>query len=198
MTKVCTKCNEAKPLTAFSKKRWVNKDGTIRERPRALCNKCRYIAEKPSTPEQREERNARAAQRRQDRLSNMTPAERAEYNQKQYVWGKEWKRNNPDKVFLLKQRYRKRHKDAVAAKKAADAATPHGKALDHARHRKYYANRSEEIKASAKLRRDNLDDAYVKSLVFRCKIPAHLIPASLVEARRLHVQIKRELKEKLS
>ena len=197
MTKVCTKCNEAKPLTAFSKKRWVNKDGTIRERPRALCNKCRHISEKPSTPEQREERSARAAQRRQDRLSNMTPAERAEYNQKKYVWGKEWTCNNPDKVFLLKQRYRKRHKDAVAAKKAADAATPHGKALDHARHRKYYANRSEEIKARAKLRRDNLDDAYVKSLVFRCKIPAHLIPASLVEARRLHVQIKRELKENL-
>jgi hypothetical protein len=128
----------------------------------------------------------------------MTPAERTKLKQKQNAWTKAWRTNNPDTVFKMKQRYRVKHAAQIAAKKATYAATPHGKASDSARYRKYYTNRSGEILARAKSRRDNLSDAYVKSLIFRCKVPAHLIPVSLVEARRLYTQIKRELKEKLA
>jgi len=198
MTKVCTKCNETKPLTAFSKKRWVNKDGTTRERLRAQCNQCRHATDKPLTPEQRAKHNAKAAQLRSDRLAKMTPAERTKLKQKQNAWTKAWRTNNPDTAFKMKQRYRVKHAAQIAAKKATYAATPHGRALDSARHHKYYANRSGEILARAKLQRDNLGDSYVKSLIFRHKSSTYLIPVSLVEARRLYTQIKRELKEKLA
>ena len=195
-TKTCSTCKEEKPLSAFGVKRWVNKDGTVVVRPKSRCNACRVACERPKTEEakQRAREQANAARRR--RIDAMTPEERHAYNTKRVKWAAAWRRNNPDAVFASKQRHRERHKEAIAVKKARDAKSEHGRKLYRARHDRYYAAHREVINARAKARRDNLESSYVKFLITRGRFPAELVPDSMVQARKLVTQIKRELKEK--
>lgn len=194
--KKCSTCKEEKPLSAFGTRRWVNKDGTVVVRPKSRCNVCRGACERPKTEaaQQRARERANAARRR--RLDAMTPEERRADTAKHNAWGKKWRHKNPDKVSLMSQRHRERHKDAIAEKKARDAKSERGRALDKARHDRYYSAHKDVINARTKAHRDRLEDSYVKSLITRGKFPPKLIPDSMVQARRLVTQIKRELKEK--
>jgi hypothetical protein len=193
--KICGMCKEDKPFNMFGTRKRTRKDGSVSECYRSMCNKCRGIREK-ITPDKREEYNAKMAQQRLNRLSKMTPEERAAARKKQNAWQKIWRQNNPDKVFELKQRFREKHKEKIAAKKARDAKTPHGRALERERYHRYYAKHSETILERSRIERATLHPSYVKGLLFRHKVPAHLIPDELVEARKVYTQIKRQLKEK--
>lgn len=195
-TKKCSTCEEEKPWSAFGTKRWVNKDGTVVVRPKSRCNVCRVACERPKTEAVQQRARERANTARRKRLDAMTPEERLVYAAKRSAWRKEWCRKNPGNVSLQKQRYRERHKDAIAEKKARDAASEHGRALDKARHDRYYSAHKEAINARTKAQRDRLEDAYVKSLITRGKFSSKLIPDSMVQARKWITQIKRELKEK--
>lgn len=195
-TKKCSTCKEEKSLSAFGTKRWTNKDGTVTARPKSRCNSCRVACERPKTDEDWQRARERANAGRRMRLAAMTLEERRAYAARGVAWRKEWVRNNPDKVFLLKQQYRERHKDSIAEKKARDAKSEHGRALDRARHERYYAAHRDVINGRMKSRRDNLEDWYVKSLITRGKFSAGLVPDSMVQARKWVTQIKRELKEK--
>ena len=193
--KTCSMCKEDKPFSMFGARKWIRKDGSVFEGYRSMCNKCRWIREK-ITPDKLEEHNAKMAQQRLNRLSKMTPEEREIARKKQAAWTKTWMKNNPDKVFELKQRYRDKHKEKIAAKKARDAKTSHGKTLERERYRRYYAKHSETILERSRVARATLHSSYVKALLFRHTVPAHLIPDELVEARKVYAQIKRQLKEK--
>lgn len=191
--KHCSTCKEQKPLTDFGTQCRVRKDGIKVERPKSRCNECRRKLEKLS-PEKRIQYNAKASLQRKERVAKMTPKEKEEAKQKHNAWQTAWRKNHPEIYRALKQRYIERHKEAIAEKKARDAKTPHGKALDSARHKKYYANNFEIISEKAKQKRKELHPSYVKSLLFRGQLPANLIPHELIELRKVYTQIKRHTK----
>ena len=192
--KHCSTCKEQKPLSEFGTQSRVLKDGIKVERPKSRCNECRRKFEKLS-PEKRIQYNAKASIQRKERIEKMTPEEKEEAKQKHNAWQTAWRKNHPETYRALKKRYIERHKEAIAEKKARDAKTPHGKELERARYKKYYANNFEVISERAKQKRKELHPSYVKGLLFRGKLPAHLIPNELIELRKVYTQIKRHTKE---
>ena len=103
--------------------------------------------------------------------------------------------------------YREANKERIAAKKAADAKTEHGRALDKARGEKYRAKNRERVrelhkkarakrapiaKEEAKQKRIKLMDSYVAQML--C-MPTALVPPEIIEAERMRLRIKRKVQE---
>ena len=103
--------------------------------------------------------------------------------------------------------YREANKERIAAKKAADAKTEHGRALDKARGERYRAAHPERVrelhqktrdkrapieKANAVQKRVELRDSYVAQLL---KMPTDAVPLEIVEVERIRLKIKRVVQE---
>ena len=103
--------------------------------------------------------------------------------------------------------YREANKERIAAKKAADAKTEHGRALDKARGKRYRAAHPERIremrqkarnkrahieKANAVQKRVELRNSYVAQLL---RMPTDAVPIELIEAERIRLKIKRVVQE---
>ena len=103
--------------------------------------------------------------------------------------------------------YREANKERIATKKAADAKTEHGRALDKARGERYRAKHPEHVrklqqkardkrahieKANAKQKRVELMNSYVAQLL---RLPTALVPPEIMEVERTRVKIKREIQE---
>jgi len=103
--------------------------------------------------------------------------------------------------------YREANKERIAAKKAADAKTEHGRALDKARGKKYRDKHRERVrelhqkardkrapidKEYAKQKRIDLMDSYVAQML--C-MPTALVPPEIIEAERIRLKIKRKVRE---
>jgi hypothetical protein len=103
--------------------------------------------------------------------------------------------------------YREANKERIAAKKAADAKTEHGRALDKARGERYRAAHPERIRerisahrlirapierANARQKRVELGNSYVAQLL---KMPIDAVPLEIIEVERLRVKIKRVVQE---
>ena len=103
--------------------------------------------------------------------------------------------------------YREANKERIAAKKAADAKTEHGRALDKARGERYRAAHPERVrelqqkardkrapieKANAVQKRVELRDSYVAQLL---KMATDSVPPEIIEVERVRVKIKREIQE---
>lgn len=103
--------------------------------------------------------------------------------------------------------YREANKERIAAKKAADAKTEHGRALDRARGERYRAAHPERVrelqqkardkrapieKANAKQKRIELMNSYVAQML--C-LPTALVPPEIMEVERIRLKIKREIQE---
>jgi len=107
--------------------------------------------------------------------------------------------------------YREANKERIAAKKAADAKTEHGRALDRARGERYRAahpERVRELKQKAKDKRGPLDKEYDKEYAKQKRIdlmdsyvaqmlclPTALVPPEIMEVERIRLKIKREIQE---
>ena len=103
--------------------------------------------------------------------------------------------------------YREANKERIAAKKAADAKTEHGRALNKVRHERYKAKHPEHVrklqqkarakrapldKADARQKRIELRDSYVAQIL--C-LPTALVPPEIIEVERIRLKIKREIQE---
>jgi len=103
--------------------------------------------------------------------------------------------------------YREANKERIAAKKAADAKTEHGRALDRARGERYRAAHPERVrelhritsakrapvaKEEAKQKRVELRASYVAQLL---EMPTDAVPLEIVEVERIRLKIKRVVQE---
>jgi len=103
--------------------------------------------------------------------------------------------------------YREANKERIAAKKAADAKTEHGRALEKARGERYRAAHPERVRelrqkardkrapierANAGQKRVELRNSYVAQLL---KMPTDAVPLEIIEVERIRVKIKRVVQE---
>lgn len=94
-------------------------------------------------------------------------------------------RNTYAKKYYLENREIAKEKRLVYSRK-----NPKTKEQAHAA----YLKRRDAALEYAKKRIEALSDSYMKCRVFGCTVDVE-VPAELIEAKRLHMQIKRKLKE---
>lgn len=204
--RTCTRCGEFKLASEFGIKRWTKKDGTVRESLKSSCHPCRHASEKErinATPESKAKHSKQISVARKKRLANMTPERKEKYYELTRKWQREWKRANPDKVFEMKKKHRETHADYIKAKKARDAKTEHGKALDRARGERYrltYPDRVREQHAISRGKRREIDKENARakrvelraSYVAQCLgLPTAIVPQELMDAERARIRVKR-------
>lgn len=204
--RTCTWCGEFKLASEFGIKRWTKKDGTVRQSLKSRCNPCKVATEKErinATPESKAHYNKRVSVARKKRLANMTPEQKEKRRELTRKWQTEWRRANPDKVFELKKKHRETHADYIKAKKARDAKTEHGRALDRARGERYrlaHPERVKELHAISRGKRREIDkeDARAKRVELRASyvaqclgLPIAEVPEELIEAERVRIKLKR-------
>lgn len=131
-----------------------------------------------------------------------------------YAQQKAWREKNNDKVKLYRVEYAKENKEALSEKGRRYRAANRDKA--NARSKAHYKenkgkwlsyslewrkkNRVKYLDAKKKLskkRIDNMDDIYIKELLTNhgSILTFDSIPQSLIEAKRLELQMKRYIKE---
>jgi len=217
MTKICTCCKQEKPLTEFTRRRFVYK-GTERWGHKSHCKVCHTAASKAAREANLEKARARDAELRAQRMARMTPEQKEEHRLKFVAWNTAWRKANPDKVKANKLRHRDRaierkreryqekldelrakcheyylaHKDEISARAKRHYQKP--EVQQRLRAYQQAIRPQERIKARMKIR--NLDPNYIKLLIRRnIGLPAHLVSESLIETQRLIVQIKREVRK---
>lgn len=204
--KVCNKCKVEKAITEFTRRKYVYK-GVERWGYKAWCKPCRTLDSKLAREANLEKARARTNELHAQRRARMTPEEREALKVKHREWDNDWRKKNPERVKELKRKDRETHGERIAAKKAADAKTEHGRALDKARRERYWAANPERVRAlartrsvkrapiekeNAKQKRIKLSKSYVAQLL--C-LPTAVVPPELIEAERLRIFIKRKLEE---
>ena len=207
MVKVCSKCKVEKPFTEFTQRKFVYK-GVERLGYKSWCKPCHTLGSKLAREANLEKARLREAELREQRMARMTPEEREAHNAKQLQWTTEWRKAHLDKVKEMKRKYREANKERIAAKKAADAKTEHGRALDKARGDRYRARHPERVrelqkavsakrapiaKEEARQKRVKLCNSYVAQLL---QLPTGVVPPELIEVARTRIKIKREVLER--
>ena len=216
MTKLCTCCKQEKPLTEFTRRKYVYKD-VERWGHKSQCKSCHTLGNKLARDANLEKAHAREKELREQRKLNRTPEQKEELRQKFLAWNKAWRDANPDKVKAKKLRHRDREIERKRERYQEKKEELRAKCRDY-----YLANKEEiterhkqhnqipEVKVRKKLYQQarrpqdritarekirNLDDNYVKSIIRRnVGLPAHMQPKQLIEAQKLIIKIKRELR----
>ena len=216
MTKLCTCCKQEKPLTEFTRRKFVYK-GVERWGHKSQCKPCHTLGNKLARDANLEKAHAREKELREQRKLNRTPEQKEELRLKFLAWNKAWRDANPDKIKAKKLRGRDKElvykRNRYQEKKEELQAKCHEYYLTHKeeiseRHKRH--NQKPEIKARLKAYQQarrpqdritarekirNLDDNYVKSIIRRnVGLPAHMQPKQLIEAQKLIIKIKRELR----
>ena len=217
MTKICTCCKQEKPLTEFTRRKFVYK-GVERWGHKSQCKPCHTLGNKLAREANLEKAHAREKELREQRKLNRTPEQKEKLRLKFLAWNTAWRKANPDRVKAAKLRHRdraiERKRERYQEKIDELRAKCHeyylaNKEEINERHMKHYqkpevkerlrayqqaARPRERIKARMKIR--NLDSNYIKLLIRRnIGLPAHLVSKSLIETQRLIVQIKREVRK---
>ena len=217
MTKICTCCKQEKPLTEFTRRKFVYK-GVERWGHKSHCKPCHTEAGRVARQANLEKARAREKELREQRIARMTFEQRDELRHKFYRWNTAWRKANSDKVKAAK--LRRRDKELVYKRNRYQEKRDELRAKCHEyylankeeineRQQRHYqkpevkerlrayqqaARPRERIKARTKIR--NLDSNYIKLLIRRnIGLPAHLVSKSLIETQRLIVQIKREVRK---
>lgn len=217
MTKVCTCCKQEKPLTEFTRRKFVYK-GVERWGHKSHCKPCHTLNNKIAREANLDKAHAREKELREQRIARMTSEQRNELRHKFYMWNTAWRKANPDRVKAAKLRRRDKElvykrnryqekRDELRAK-CREYYLAHKEEINE-RHQRHYqkpevkermrayqqASRPQDrVKARMKIR--NLDPNYIKLLIRRnIGLPAHLVSKSLIETQRLIVQIKREVRK---
>lgn len=204
--KVCSKCKVEKATTEFTRRKYVYKD-VERWGYKAWCKPCHTLDSKLARETNLEKARARTNELHAQRMARMTVEEKEAHNAKNREWRNDWRKKNPERVKEMKRKGREIHRERIAAKKAADAKTEHGRALDKARRERYWAAHPERVRAlaraksvkrapiekeNAKQKRIKLSKSYVAQLL---RLPTTVVPPELIEVERLRIFIKRKLKE---
>jgi uncharacterized protein YPO0396 len=216
MTKLCTCCKQEKPLTEFTRRKFVYK-GVERWGHKSHCKPCHTEAGRVARQANLEKAHVREKELREQRKLNRTPEQKEELRLKFLAWSKAWRDANPDKVKAKKLRHRDREierkreryqekKDELRAK-CREYDKLHRKEISErqkqynqipevkARLKAYQQERrpQDRIRVREKIR--NLDDNYIKTIIRRnVGLPAHMQPKQLIEAQKLIIKIKRELR----
>lgn len=216
MTKICTCCKQEKPLTEFTRRRFVYK-GVERWGHKSHCKPCHTMNTRIARGMDLEKARAREKELRERRLGLETPEQKEARRLKQLALQRAWTAANRDKVKAAK--LRRRDKELVYKR------TRYQEKIDElrAKCREYYATHKEEIsernkrnnqqpevqarrKAYQQARRPqdrvrirekirNLDDNYIKTVIRRnVGLPAHMQSKQLIETQKLIIKIKRELR----
>jgi len=204
--KVCNKCKAEKATTEFTRRKYVYK-GVEKWGHKSVCKPCHVLNSKLARNANLEKARARTNELHAQRRARMTAEEIEILKVKHREWRNDWRKKNPEKIEEMKRKDREIHRERIAAKKAADAKTEHGRALDKARAERYWAAHPERVRAlararsvkrapiekeNAKQKRIKLSKSYVAQLL--C-LPTAVVPPELIEAERLRIFIKRKLKE---
>lgn len=217
MTKLCTCCKQEKPLTEFTRRKFVYK-GVERWGHKSHCKPCHKIKNRIAREMDLEKAHAREKELRERRLGLETPEQKEARRIKALEWQRAWREANRDKVKASKLRRRDKElvykRNRYQEKKEELQAKCHEYYLTHKeeiseRHKKHYqksevkerlrayqqARRPQDrIRAREKIR--NLDDNYIKTVIRRnVGLPAHMQPKQLIEAQKLILKIKRELRK---
>jgi hypothetical protein len=164
-----------------------------------------------------EKAHAREKESREQRKLNRTPEQKEELRQKFLAWNKAWRAANPDKIKAAKLRRRDKElvykRNRYQEKKEELQAKCHEYHLAHkkeiserqkrnyqkpevkARLKAYQQARRPQDRITAREKIRNLDDNYIKSIIrHNVGLPAHMQPKQLIEAQKLIIKIKRELR----
>ena len=216
MTKICTCCKQEKPLTEFTRRRFVYK-GVERWGHKSQCKPCHTLGNKLARETDLEKAHAREKELRERRKLTITPEQKEELRQKTIAWQTAWRKANPDKVKEKKLRHRDREierkreryqekKDELRAKcreysqlhreEITERQKKHNQKPEvKARLKAYQQARRPQDRITAREKIRNLDDNYVKSIIRNnVGLPAHMQPKQLIEAQKLIIKIKRELR----
>jgi hypothetical protein len=164
-----------------------------------------------------EKARAREAELRLRRSGLETPEQKEVRRLKQLALQKAWREANLDKVKAAKLRHRDREierkreryqekKDELRAK-CREYDKLHRKEISErqkqynqipevkARLKAYQQARRPQDRITAREKIRNLDDNYIKTIIRRnVGLPAHMQPKQLIEAQKLIIKIKRELR----
>jgi hypothetical protein len=206
IAKVCTKCKAEKAIAEFTQRRFVYK-GVERWGYKSWCKPCHSLGSAVARAANPEKTRAKTNELYAQRMARMTAEEKEAHNAKSQKLNTKWRKENKERVKELKRRHREANKERIAVKKAADAKTKHGRALDRARTQRYQMAHPERVyesrvttrtkrapvaKEEARQKRIQLSSSYVAQML--C-LPTAVVPPELIEAERLRIFIKRKLKE---
>jgi len=224
--RTCTKCGEFKLASEFGKKRWTNKDGSVTESLRSMCNFCKNKSERArvkaprnQTPEAKARVRERVAEWKRKRLANMTEDERKLHREKANAITKAWVKANPEKRKAQKLKHRGRdierkrkyyqeHKEEISEKWKAYYQRKKKQLM--ARQKEYLADPAvqerlreyrrkvrAEDREKARQKIADLNDNYVKSVIRAgTGLRADQMSMALVEAKKLQLKIWRMVYEK--
>lgn len=216
MTKICTCCKQEKPLTEFTRRKFVYK-GVERWGHKSHCKPCHTMNNRIARGMDLEKAHAREAELRLRRLGLETPEQKEARRLKALEWQRAWRDANPDKVKAKKLRHRDREierkreryqekKDELRAKcreydklhrkEISERQKRYNQIPEVKAHRKAYHQErrpQDRIRVREKIR--NLDDNYIKTVIRRnVGLPAHMQSKQLIETQKLILKIKRELR----
>jgi hypothetical protein len=181
-TKTCSKCGEVKPVDAFS----------IRN---CVCKSCKSDNSKAYYHANREKCLAeQKAYKEQNRAKYLARSKSCyERNREKCLASQRaWKKANPEKILQSNRAWRKANPEkARACSKAWRDENPE---KVRARQQAWRDENPEKVRASSKDRNKKLTYGYVKNLI-TVGTPIKEVPQSLIDLKRVQVQITRKLKE---
>jgi len=212
-SKVCLCCKVEKPLTDFTRQKYAHK-GVEVWKHKAWCKTCRSKKNTEDRLANVEKALAVEANTRRKRKETMTP----EAKEKQRAWVRAWSKANNARI----KENALKHRDKTIARKKEHYQDVRDEHL--AKCKTYYTNNKEKIKEKyneyiskpevrarrrayldANLERErlrmrekirNLDDNYVRNIIrVNTGLPPRLQSRPLIEAQKLIIKIKRELRK---
>jgi hypothetical protein len=216
MTKICTCCKQEKPLTEFTRRRFVYK-GVERWGHKSHCKPCHTMKTRIARGVDLEKARAREKELRERRLGLETPEQKEARRLKALEWQRAWNAANRDKVKASKLRRRdkelaykrKRYQEKIdeLRAKCREYYTTHKEEIRErnkrnnqqpevqARRKAYHQARRPQDRVRMREKIRNLDDNYIKTVIRRnVGLPAHMQSKQLIEAQKLILKIKRELR----
>lgn len=217
MTKICTCCKQEKPLTEFTRRKYAYK-GVETWGHKSQCKPCHTLGNKLAREANLEKAHAREKELREQRKLKMTPEQKEVQRLKVLEWQRVWRKANLDKVKAAKLRRRDKElvykrnryqekRDELRAKcheyylankeEISERQKQYNQILEVREQKKAYRQErrpQDRIKMREKIR--NLDDNYIKTIIRRnVGLPSHMQPKQLIEAQKLIIKIKRELRK---
>ena len=171
--KVCTQCGEEKPAAEFSLRN-ASKDGLA-----ARCKSCLV------------EYRRRYREENKEKLSANKRRYYEENKEKLCANKRRYREENKEKVSASKRRYYEENKEKVSAKDRR--YYEENKEKLSANRRRYCEENKEKVSANKRRYREALPDPYVKRMLGAT--PNTPIPQPLIEAKRFHLRILRELRK---
>lgn len=182
--KTCCRCSEVKPLTDYYKQGGACKACTCKR------YRERYLLLSPEQLEVRRHQNNAYKTNNRDRVNELARQDNKKPQKK--IWRNEYLEKN--RVFLREQQreYYKNNRDALSEYQKNWCRDNPNKRLQYYEAYKAKPGKCEAMVARGKKYREELSLGYVKTLLGGNKLEE--FPVELLQAKRIQVQIHREIK----